>query len=461
MDVKARPSRLSTEERELVGAGGPQLRVVTVPAEVVSVTEQFRAHAAPIVAIVGLGYVGLPTALAFATGGAPVIGFDVNETRLERILADDVDVVPADHERLKALIGRPELALTTDPARLADADVVLVCVPTPVDPSLAPDLRAIEAACRVVVERATLGQTIILTSTSYVGCTRDFVVRGLAGRGFHPGRDVFVAFSPERIDPGNVDHPQCSVPRVVGGVSLESTRRAAEVLGRIAPIHEVGSLETAEMTKLLENTFRAVNIAMINEFANAASELGVDITEVIIAAATKPYGFMPFYPGPGVGGHCIPCDPHYLLWQLRGARIPMPLITQAMTSIAERPSYVVRRVAEALSDRRLGVRGARVMVVGVTYKPGVADLRESSAIEIIGRLINAGALVSYTDRFIPTLRLPDGTKLESEDLPNGSDFDLVLVHTVHQPAQISWLDGCSLVLDATYRLPAHRRTMLV
>jgi UDP-N-acetyl-D-glucosamine dehydrogenase len=459
MEVKARKTRNRPAEASELRS--PQSQLQAAPVDVPGVRTPVRGPATLTVGIVGLGYVGLPTALAFATGGAHVIGLDVSEARLSRIATGHVDLIPTDHERLRALIHGPALTLTTERAQLSQVDAVIVCVPTPVDSWLTPDLRHIQAACDVVAEQATPGQTIILTSTSYVGCTRDLMVRGLAERGLDPGNEVFVAFSPERIDPGNVEHPQRLVTRVVGGLTLESTRRAAQILGRIAPIHEVGSLETAEMTKLLENTFRAVNIAMINEFACAASVLDVDIAEVIAAAATKPYGFMPFYPGPGVGGHCIPCDPHYLLWQLRRARVPMPLVSQAMTSIAERPGYVVRRVAELLSDRGLGLRDARVIVVGVTYKPGVADLRESSAIEILGRLRGAGATVSYTDQLVPTLGLPDRTTLRSVDSPAGCDFDLALVHTVPQTADLAWIDDCPLVLDATYRLARPRRTAVV
>ena len=439
----------------------PQLRVITISPEIVEATEALRAPARPVVGIVGLGYVGLPTALGFASDGVNIIGYDINASRLERIEARDVDLVPEDHVRLQALLGRPELALTTEIDRLSEADTVIVCVPTPVEPCLSPDLRPIKEACAAVVEAAVPGQTIILTSTSYVGCTRDLVVHGLAGRGLEPGKDVFVAFSPERIDPGNIVHPQRTVTRVVGGLNHESACRAAEIISRIAPVHMVGSLEAAEMTKLLENTFRAVNIAMINEFATAAAALDVDIAEVISAAATKPYGFMPFYPGPGVGGHCIPCDPHYLLWQLRTARVPMPLVSQAMISIAERPGHVVRRVGEVLSDRGLGLRGARVIVVGVTYKGGVADLRESSAIEILERLVRAGARVEYADPMIPSLRLPDGTRLVANDKPAGANYDLVLIHTIHPSVDLDWVAECHSVLDATYRLPAQRRTAVV
>jgi nucleotide sugar dehydrogenase len=238
-------------------------------------------------------------------------------------------------------------------------------------------------------------------------------------------------------------------------------RRAAAIVGRFAPVHEVSSVDAAEMTKLLENTFRAVNIALANEFALVSQAIGLDIMEVIEAASTKPFGFMPFYPGPGVGGHCIPCDPYYLLWQSRAKRVPTPLIDQAMTSIAERPGQVVRRAENVLSDARQGLRGSRVVVVGAAYKPGVADLRESSALEIMASLRERGAQVAYIDPFIPSLRLRDGSILRSVDVPRGADYDLVIVHTLHPDADLRWIDDASLVLDATYRLPKHTRTAVV
>jgi len=416
-------------------------------------------HAAGTVAVVGLGYVGLPTALALLSAGNRVIGLDVSEARLDAIRRRDVDLLPSDHERLAASLdpagsGAADggLVLTADPARLADARTVLICVPTPVDKHQVPDLRAMAGACATAVAHAVPGQLLVLTSTTYVGTTRDLLVEPLAQRGLVAGQDVFVAFSPERIDPGNSRHTQESTPRVVGGSGPRSTARAAAVLHRTAPsVHVLPSPEDAEMTKLWENTFRAVNIALANEFAENCRGLGLDPSPIIAAAATKPYGFMPFYPGPGVGGHCIPCDPHYLLWQLRAKRISSPLIDAAMTAIAGRPRQVVRRVRELLADRSLSLSGARVLVVGVAYKPGVADLRESPALEIIEELHQEGAKVHFTDPLVPSLRLGSEV-LTSESAPESDDWDLVLVHTVHPGADLDWLSGLSNVLDATYRL---------
>jgi nucleotide sugar dehydrogenase len=405
------------------------------------------------VAVLGLGYVGLPTALGLTAAGGSVIGIDASKARLAAIRAARVDLLPSDLERLRAALGRAEFRLTSDPSVLRHARAVLICVPTPVDPHLTPDLRPLARACASVVEQAVRGQTIVLTSTTYVGTTRDLLVGPLAARGLAAGEDVFVAFSPERIDPGNAAHPQQSVPRVVGGATRVCSRRAAALLGRVAEVvHEVSSPEAAEMTKLYENTFRAVNIALANELDHVSHALDLEVMEVIAAASTKPYGFMPFYPGPGVGGHCIPCDPHYLLWQLRAKRLASPLIERAMTSIAERPAQVVNRIREVLSDAGRGLRGTRVLVVGVAYKPGVEDLRESSALEILDALRGHGTEVAYHDAFVPWIRLGDGAVLESVADPGGQEWDLVVLHTLHPGVDHGWIAGYANVLDASYRL---------
>lgn len=419
----------------------------------------------PHVGIVGLGYVGLPTALALLESGLSVTGVDVSADRLDAIRAHDVDLVPDDHVRLRAHTGdapgADRFTLTTDPGALRATDTVLVCVPTPVDEHLVPDLRALESACATAVAHAVPGQTIVLTSTTYVGTTRDLLLSPLAARGLRVPEDVCVAYAPERIDPGSTAHTQRTTPRVVGGVSPECTRRVADVLRRTgADVHEVLSPEAAEMTKLLENTFRAVNIALANEFATICGELGLEALEVIEAAATKPYGFMPFFPGPGVGGHCIPCDPHYLLWQLRGRRVASPLIDTAMTAIATRPHTVVQRAREVLADSGVPLHRARILVVGVSYKPGVADLRESPSLEIMAELSEAGAEVAYTDPLIPVVSV-HGRRLSAEERPGDRDWDLVLIHSVQPRQDLSWIDDEVPILDTTYRLHEFKRRAVV
>lgn len=404
------------------------------------------------VAVVGLGYVGLPTALSLVESGSHVIGLDTSPARLAAIAAAEVDLLPSDLERLYVQVGSPTLELTADAERLEVADTVVICVPTPVTKQQVPDLRALSSACASVVRYARPGQTLVLTSTTYVGCTRNLLEEPLRERGLEPGRDVYVAFSPERIDPGVQGHSPATTARVVGGRTQECARRAASALQRTCPVlHVVSSPETAELSKILENTFRAVNIALANEISDVAAHLGLSATEVIDAAATKPYGYMKFTPGPGVGGHCIPCDPHYLLWQLRGERVPAPLIEAAMTGIAMRPGKVVDRIRDLLADTGRPMLGAAVHLAGVAYKPGVADVRESPALEILRECVRAGARVSYTDPLVPELQLSEEVMLRSVAPPD-VQADLVLAHTQHPDDSLDWIASHPVVLDATYRL---------
>lgn len=405
------------------------------------------------VALVGLGYVGLPTALAFHAAGRRVLGVDVSERRLSVIADRQADLLDSDRVRLDAALVADDFRMTSDVQALSRAASVIICVPTPVDSYLLPDLSILRSACATVVAAATPGQVVILTSTTYVGTTRELLVEPLAARGLTAGSDLFIAFSPERIDPGNDRHSHEDVPRVLGGVTPACADRAAAVLhGYAKSVHVVPSPEAAEMTKLLENTFRAVNIALANEFAEICAAMDMPVMDVIRAAATKPYGFMPFYPGPGVGGHCIPCDPHYLLWQLRRERMTSPVIENAMMGIAARPRRVVDRIRTTLSDNGRGLRGARVLVVGVAYKPDVADLRESPALEIMGELLAEEAVVAYHDPLFANLSLPNGTALIGIDDPATFDADLVLIHTRHRAVDLGWLVDHPLVLDATYGL---------
>jgi UDP-N-acetyl-D-glucosamine dehydrogenase len=402
------------------------------------------------VAIVGLGYVGLPTALALLGSASQITGFDVSEDRLRAIEAGDVDLSDLDVVRLAKASGDDSFRLTGDSATLAEADAVIVCVPTPVDEHHVPNLSALRSACQTVVAHAHPGQTVILTSTSFVGTTRQLLAEPLAARGLIAGTDVYVAFSPERIDPGNADHLQRETPRVVGGATTQCALRAARVIGQLTDsVYLVSSPEAAELTKLYENIFRAVTLALANEFSDVCGTLGLDPIEVTLAAATKPYGFLAAFPGPGVGGHCIPCDPHYLLWQLHGRNRPTPLIEQAMQSIHARPARVVERVAEVLAADGRPLAGAKVIVVGVSYKAGVSDVRESPALLIIDGLVRRGVDVGYHDSLVPGVATPEGP-LHSVAAPTGADWDLAVIHVVHPDADYSWVKDCPRVLDATY-----------
>ncbi|MFB8206290.1 nucleotide sugar dehydrogenase [Streptomyces sp. NPDC056010] len=378
---------------------------------------------------------------------------DVSPSRLRAIRQGSVDLLPEQYRALTAALAGEEFQLTDDIARIRDYDAVIICVPTPVTPQAVPDLTALRAACASVVAAARRGQLLLLTSTSYVGTTRDLLVRPLQERGLRVDEDVFVAFAPERIDPGNPHHAQESTPRVVGGAGPASTERATELLGRTAPaVHRVDSLEAAEMAKLWENTFRAVNVTLANELADGCLALGLEPLAVIEAAATKPYGFMPFYPGPGVGGHCIPCDPHYLRWQLAARHAATPVIDAAMAAVAARPGVVANRALALLAARKSSPAPARVLLLGVSYKPAIADVRDSPALRIIEILTAHGVEVAYADPFVPTLASGNRV-LTAVAEPAARDWDLVIVHTRHPGFDHTWVPAGTPVLDPTHHAP--------
>ena len=402
------------------------------------------------VAIMGLGYVGLPTALALHDRCGRVIGVELSQRRLDEISAEEADLNEPDKITLKAALSDGSLEMTTTMADTAEGDAVIICVPTPVTPDNVPDLTLLRDACESAVAYARPGQTFILTSTTYVGTTTELLVQPLENRGFRVGADVFVAFSPERIDPGNPEHLQRDTPRVVGGSTARCTEEALRVLSQIADVvYPLSSPEAAEAVKLYENIQRAVTLALANEFSDACRVLDLDPIEVTRGAATKPYSFLPVNPGPGVGGHCIPVDPHYLLWQLRQHGHRSPLIERAMESIDDRPGQVAARTEEVLADDGHSLAGARVIVAGVAYKPGVRDLRQSPAIPLIERLTAAGATVTYHDPLIPSVRLADGTMTSTPD-PCGADYDLVIIHTLHPDEDYTWAGDCPRVLDTTF-----------
>jgi nucleotide sugar dehydrogenase len=414
------------------------------------------------VAVVGLGYVGLPTSLALLVAGFDVIGIDVSERRVEEIRGLSADLVDRDRRRLRLALRSDAFRMTRRPSDVTHADSVVICVPTPIDEERRPDLAALRAACASVVAHARAGQTIILTSTTYVGTTRDLLVAPLAARGLVAGRDVHVAFAPERIDSGALGHDTEQTPRVIGGVTPSCAEAAVQLLGGIAPsLAVVSSAEAAELTKLYENTFRAVNIALANELAGMARHWGLDTIEVTRAATSKPYGYMAFYPGPGVGGHCIPCDPHYLTHPLRGTGVRVSLVTEAMDAIAGRPAEVVARATLELEAGGATLEGARVLVVGAAYKPGVRDVRAAPALDIMRLLVGHGTQVAYHDPLIPTVDAGDDVSLISVAEPDGSAYDLAIVAVHHPDMDLAFLDDCPCVLDCTYGVMAGRRRVTV
>ncbi|HXD54098.1 MAG TPA: nucleotide sugar dehydrogenase [Solirubrobacteraceae bacterium] len=380
------------------------------------------------IGIIGLGYVGLPLAVAFAREGCEVIGVDVDARKVADIEAgrsyiEDV----SDGELAEAL---PRLRAATRYAALADAEAVLICVPTPLSRNREPDLGPLIEAGRALAGVLAAGQLVVLESTTYPGTTRERLLPLLEESGLSAGRDFHLAFSPERVDPGRVDFTLRSTPKVIGGLTEACAERAGEIYGIVCDeIVRVSSPEAAELTKLLENVFRSVNIALVNELAMLTDRMGIDIWEVVDAAATKPYGFMRFEPGPGMGGHCLPVDPFYLSWRAREFDMATEFVELAGKINQQMPYHCVAKAQRALNDRGLAVKGARIAIVGVSYKPGTADTRESPALKIIGLLRELGAEVIYHDPHVP--ELPDAGLRSTPFEQAVSDADLAVIVTAH------------------------------
>lgn len=393
------------------------------------------------IAVIGIGYVGLPLAVGFAQAGFPVVGVDVDEKKVASVNGGRSYIGDVTDEELRPHVQVGRLQATTDYEVLREMDAIFICVPTPYDAQRAPDLSYIRAAAEGIRPRLQPGQLIVLQSTTYPGTTEEIVQPILEQSGLRAGVDFYLAFSPERIDPGNRQWTAHNLPKVVGGITPECTRLAADLLRQMgAPVHVVSSPRAAEMTKLLENTFRAVNIALVNELALLAERMGIDFWEVIEAAKTKPFGFMPFYPGPGVGGHCIPVDPYYLSWKAREYDFYTKFIELAAEVNQVMPYHAVDLVAEALSQKGKPLKGAQVLVLGVAFKPDVDDSRNSPAERVIELLLSRGARVRYHDPYIPRFRVGGdvfyraNAVLESVPLTDEAlaDADCVVILTGHR-----------------------------
>mgnify|MGYP001598879432 FL=1 len=380
--------------------------------------------------VVGLGYVGLPLAMTAVRAGVGVVGFDVAADRVAALNGGRSHVEDVADDELAAAVAAGA-RFTADETDLAAVDVIVIAVPSPLGRNRQPDMSYIEAAAAAVSRVARPGQLISLESTTYPGTTEEHLVPAVAAAGLTLDEDVFVAFSPERIDPGNTLQTH-EIPKIVGGVSAVSSRVAAAAYGRLVQrVHVVGSARAAELTKLLENTYRSVNIALVNELAQVAHAFDVDIWEVVEAAATKPFGFQAFYPGPGVGGHCIPLDPQYLAWRARELRAPTRFIDLAEDVNLHMPDYVVARVGEMLNAAGKALNGARVLGVGLAYKRNIADDRESPAREVLDRLRRRGAVVGVHDPHVPAARLgADGSEVVT-DLAGTEGWDVAVVLTDH------------------------------
>ena len=402
------------------------------------------------VGVIGLGYVGLPLAVEFARAGFTVVGYDVSDRVVRLINEGGSHIADVPASAVAALVKDGRLVATTEAARLSEVDAVSIAVPTPLAKTRDPDMSYVLAATETAATVARPGQVIILESTTYPGTTRELLQPALEARGLVIGSDVFLAFSPERVDPGNERWTTKNTPKVVGGITPACTDVAARLYGAcIDTVVPVSSPEAAELTKLLENTFRSVNIALVNEMAIVCDKLGVNVWEVIEAAATKPFGFMRFTPGPGIGGHCIPLDPHYLAWKMRTLNYKTRFIDLASEINSEMPTFVVEKVTDALNDERKAVNGSQVLVIGVAYKRDIDDVRESPALDIIRLLEELGAQVSYHDPYVPTFQ-EDGIRHESVALSDDvlKKIDVVVVITDHSSIDYQRLvNRAALIVD--------------
>ncbi len=396
------------------------------------------------VGVIGLGYVGLPLAVAFAEAGEHVVAVDLDESKIGAIEAGESYIEDVTSDRLRAAL--PNIEAWSHFAPLAQADAVLICVQTPLTPNREPDLRPLVAAGAALGDVVQRGQLVVLESTTYPGTTREELVPLLEHRGLRVGDGLNIAFSPERVDPGRTDYTLRTTPKLVGGLTSECTERAAELYSLVCDVVvPVSSPEVAEMAKLLENIFRSVNIALVNELAILAERMKVDIWEVIDAAATKPYGFMRFEPGPGMGGHCLPVDPFYLTWRARKFHMSTEFIELAGKINQQMPYHCVQRIERALNDVELPVKGSRIVILGVSYKGGVGDLRESPALRIIEVLAERGAILSYHDPFVPDLPEFAMSSIPFEDV---TDSDAVVLVTAHPGVDLgSVVSGASLLVD--------------
>jgi UDP-N-acetyl-D-glucosamine dehydrogenase len=405
------------------------------------------------VGIIGLGYVGLPLARAFANAGYRVLGFDTDPAKVEKLAQGRSYIGHIADESIAAMVAGGFEA-TDRFERLGEPDAIIICVPTPLTEARGPDLDYVVASARAIAETLRPGQLVVLESTTYPGTTRDVVLPILEAGGLKSGSDVFLAFSPEREDPGNPDYSAPTIPKVVGGIDPSSLELAEALYGRVVvQVVPVSTPEVAEACKILENTYRAVNIALVNELKILFDRMGIDVWEVIEAAKTKPFGFQAFYPGPGLGGHCIPIDPFYLSWVARRHGFTTRFIELAGEINTSMPTHVVRKVADALNDRGQALKGSKVLLLGMAYKKDVDDPRESPGFELMDLLLEKGAEVEYNDPHIPSL--PSMRKyphLKRESRPLSSEYlasrDCVLIVTDHSAYDWGWIVGqARLVVD--------------
>lgn len=403
------------------------------------------------VGVIGLGYVGLPLSLEFAKSGLKVVGVDIDQQRVKQINKGESYIPDVDSIEIRDLVDKDLLSATTDYSCLKKLDAVSICVPTPLNKTKTPDVSFIIAATEEIAKYLHNDQLVVLESTTYPGTTRELILPILEGKRLKVGKDFFLAFSPERIDPGNKKFTTQNIPKVVGGMTPECTEVAKTLYEQvIETVIPVSSTEVAEMVKLLENTFRSVNIGLVNEIALMSDKLGIEVWEVIDAASTKPFGFMPFYPGPGLGGHCLPIDPFYLSWKAKQNGFEARFIELAGHINSYMPTYVVSKITDALNEKSKSVKGSKILILGVAYKRNVDDTRESPAFDIIEILREKGGEVLYSDPYVSQL-VADDYELVSHELDDEflKSIDCAVVVTDHTCFDYQWIVDCApLVVDA-------------
>ena len=406
-----------------------------------------------IIGICGLGYVGLPLVRAFNRRGFKVMGFDIDQTKVDKLMRGESYIKHLDFNQLRVAVEDGTFTPTVDFGRINEPDVILIAVPTPLTETREPDLRAVEGTCENIVKGLRAGQLVVLESTTYPGTTNEICRPILESTGLEAGKDFFLAYSPEREDPGNPEFETSTIPKVVGGFDPDSSKVSAAVYESIIEgVIPVSSMDAAELCKILENTFRAVNIALVNELKQLCMRMGIDVWEVIDAAATKPFGFMPFYPGPGLGGHCIPIDPFYLTWKAREYDFQTRFIELAGDINTQMPYFVINQVMHALNERQTSLKASQLLVLGVAYKSDVDDLRESPALQIIHMLRKLGANVLYNDPHCPAMPKTRKFDLGMESVNLTAELlasqDAVIILTAHKAYDYEFIcQHTKLVID--------------
>ncbi|MCK4913406.1 MAG: nucleotide sugar dehydrogenase [Planctomycetes bacterium] len=419
-----------------------------------TVFEQKIGNKKIVVGILGLGYVGLPLAREFVSAGIKVIGFDIDEPKIKKLNSGKSILKTLPNKVVKAMVDSGKFSATADMSKIKNADAVLICVPTPLTENREPDMKYVEGSCRTIAKYLRKGHLISLESTTYPGTTRELMMPILEAGGLKAGKDFYLAYSPEREDPGNKNFSTKTIAKVVGGLT-PNCKELAKKLYELAidTLVPVSSLEAAESAKILENVYRCINIAMVNELKMVFDRMGIDVWEVIRAASTKPFGYHPFYPGPGLGGHCIPIDPFYLTWKARQYGMPTRFIELAGEINTDMPNYVVNKVIEALNSKKKSLNGSKILVLGLAYKPDIDDVRESPSLELIKLLKNGGAKVDYNDPYLPkTHKMRDyDLKMKSVSLTAAKikSYDCVLIATNHSDYDYKWLvKNAKLIVDS-------------